>query len=108
MSMSRNASSYGQMGSIAPLALNSAGSWHAPESDNVLARVHRLHTRKSILSKLKQFAVGFYRGEEGASTAEYGILIVIAAGIAIFVLINLNNTLVALFGKFGNRVNSVN
>lgn len=60
------------------------------------------------MSKLKQLALGFYRGEEGASTAEYGILIVIAAGIAIFVLANLNSTLTVLYEKFANKANSVN
>jgi Flp pilus assembly pilin Flp len=60
------------------------------------------------LVKLSQFARAVWDGEEGASTAEYGILIVIAAGIAIFVLSNLNSALTSLFGKFAAKANSVN
>jgi Flp pilus assembly pilin Flp len=47
------------------------------------------------------------RSERGATMAEYGILIVVIAGIAIFVLANLNTVLQTLFGKFSDRVNSV-
>ena len=49
----------------------------------------------------------FARSERGATMAEYGILIVVIAGIAIFVLANLNTVLQTLFGKFSDRVNSV-
>jgi Flp pilus assembly pilin Flp len=60
------------------------------------------------LVKLSKLATAFWNGEEGASTAEYGILIVIAAGIAIFVLSNLNTALTVLFEKFANKANNVN
>ncbi|MEO8561458.1 MAG: hypothetical protein ABI601_05250 [bacterium] len=60
------------------------------------------------MSKLKEVARAFSRSQEGASTAEYGILIVIAAGIAIFVLANLNSSLTTLFGKFATKVNGAN
>jgi Flp pilus assembly pilin Flp len=50
----------------------------------------------------------FVRAEDGATTAEYGIIIVVVAGIAIFVLAQLNGILNTLYGKFGGKVNSVN
>ena len=50
----------------------------------------------------------FLRAEEGATTAEYGIIIVVVAGIAIFVLSQLNGALSTLYGKFGTKVNNVN
>jgi len=59
------------------------------------------------MTKLASTVRQFVRSEEGATMAEYGILIVVVAGIAIFVLANLNTTLGVLFGKFSNRVNSV-
>ena len=55
-----------------------------------------------------KLAATFHREEDGASTAEYGILIVIVAGIAIFVLVNLNTTLNTLFGKFAQKANDAN
>ncbi len=60
------------------------------------------------MSKLTTLARNFLRDETGATTAEYGIIIVVVAGIAIFVLGQLNGTLASLFGKFGTKVNSVN
>jgi Flp pilus assembly pilin Flp len=59
------------------------------------------------MSKLTSAVRNFVRSEEGATTAEYGIIIVVVAGIAIFVLASLNNTLNVLYGKFGTKVNSV-
>jgi len=50
----------------------------------------------------------FLRSEVGATTAEYGIIIVVVAGIAIFVLSQLNGALNVLYGKFEGKVNSVN
>ena len=50
----------------------------------------------------------FLRAEDGATTAEYGIIIVVVAGIAIFVLSQLNGVLQTLYDKFGTKVNSVN
>jgi len=50
----------------------------------------------------------FLRAEDGATTAEYGIIIVVVAGIAIFVLSQLNDVLQILYGKFGSKVNAVN
>ena len=60
------------------------------------------------MSKLTTSARNFIRDETGATTAEYGIIIVVVAGIAIFVLTALNGTLTTLFGKFSTKVNSVN
>jgi Flp pilus assembly pilin Flp len=50
----------------------------------------------------------FLRSEDGATTAEYGIIIVVVAGIAIFVLSQLNGVMNTLYGKFGDKVNTVN
>jgi len=50
----------------------------------------------------------FLRSESGATTAEYGIIIVVVAGIAIFVLSQLNGVMNILYGKFGSKVNDVN
>jgi Flp pilus assembly pilin Flp len=60
------------------------------------------------MSTLTRFARNFARSEEGATTAEYGIIIVVVAGIAIFVLSQLNGVMNTLYGKFGSKVNSVN
>jgi Flp pilus assembly pilin Flp len=60
------------------------------------------------MSTLTRFARNFTRSEEGATTAEYGIIIVVVAGIAIFVLSQLNGVMNTLYGKFGSKVNSVN
>ena len=45
------------------------------------------------MSTLTRFARTFARAEDGATTAEYGIIIVVVAGIAIFVLSQLNGAL---------------
>ena len=60
------------------------------------------------MSTLTRFARTFARAEEGATTAEYGIIIVVVAGIAIFVLSQLNGVLDILYDKFGTKVNTVN
>jgi Flp pilus assembly pilin Flp len=60
------------------------------------------------MSTLTRFARSFARSEEGATTAEYGIIIVVVAGIAIFVLSQLNDVMNVLYGKFGAKVNLVN
>jgi Flp pilus assembly pilin Flp len=60
------------------------------------------------MSTLTRFARNFARAEDGATTAEYGIIIVVVAGIAIFVLSQLNGALNTLYGKFTGKVNSVN
>ena len=60
------------------------------------------------MSTLTRFARNFGRSEEGATTAEYGIIIVVVAGIAIFVLSQLNDVMQTLYGKFGTKVNTVN
>ena len=49
----------------------------------------------------------FLRSESGATTAEYGIIIVVVAGIAIFVLSQLNGALSTLYGKFTAKVSTV-
>ena len=60
------------------------------------------------MSTLTRFARNFARAEDGATTAEYGIIIVVVAGIAIFVLSQLNGVLDLLYDKFGTKVNAVN
>ena len=59
------------------------------------------------MSTLTRFARSFARSEEGATTAEYGIIIVVVAGIAIFVLSQLNGALSTLYGKFSGKVATV-
>jgi Flp pilus assembly pilin Flp len=51
--------------------------------------------------------VKFLRSESGATTAEYGIIIVVVAGIAIFVLSQLNGALSTLYDKFNGKVSTV-
>jgi Flp pilus assembly pilin Flp len=60
------------------------------------------------MSTLTRSLRTFARAEDGATTAEYGIIIVVVAGIAIFVLAQLNGVLQGLYGKFGSKVNGVN
>ena len=60
------------------------------------------------MSKLATLAHAFVRDEEGATTAEYGIIIVVVAGIAIAVLATLNTSLGTLYDKFTAKVNAVN
>ena len=60
------------------------------------------------MSTLTRFARTFARAEDGATTAEYGIIIVVVAGIAIFVLSELNGALSTLYGKFTGKVANVN
>ena len=60
------------------------------------------------MSTLTRSLRTFARSEEGATTAEYGIIIVVVAGIAIFVLSQLNDVMNILYGKFGTKVNLVN
>jgi Flp pilus assembly pilin Flp len=60
------------------------------------------------MSSLKALGARFARDEAGATTAEYGIIIVVVAGIAIFVLAALNTSLSTLYGKFDTKVNTVN
>ena len=61
-----------------------------------------------MINRIRTLASSFARDEEGATTAEYGIIIVVVAGIAIFVLSQLNGALNTLYGKFSGKVNSVN
>ena len=65
-------------------------------------------TGTSPMPTLTSFARSFARSEEGATTAEYGIIIVVVAGIAIFVLASLNNALNTLYGKFNTKDGNVN
>jgi len=59
------------------------------------------------MSTLTRVARTFIRDEEGATTAEYGIIIVVVAGIAIFVLSQLNGALATLYGNFNSKVSTV-
>ena len=60
------------------------------------------------MSTLTKLARNFVRDDTGATTAEYGIIIVVVAGIAIFVLTALNGTLTTLYDKFNTKTNAVN
>ena len=59
------------------------------------------------MSTLTRITRNFVRAEDGATTAEYGIIIVVVAGIAIFVLSQLNGALATLYGNFNNKVSTV-
>jgi len=59
------------------------------------------------MSTLTRITRNFVRAEDGATTAEYGIIIVVVAGIAIFVLSQLNGALSKLYGNFNNKVSTV-
>src|SRR5690242_5652403 len=59
------------------------------------------------MSTLTRLARSFVRDEQGATTAEYGIIIVVVAGIAIFVLSQLNGALSTLYGNFNSKVSTV-
>ena len=56
------------------------------------------------MTSLRARASEFRRDEAGATTTEYGILLVIAAGVAIFALTHLNGTLDALYQKFTTKI----
>ncbi len=60
------------------------------------------------MTRLATAVRSFVRSEEGATTAEYGIIIVVVAGIAIFVLAALNGSMNTLYGKFNTKVSTVN
>jgi Flp pilus assembly pilin Flp len=59
------------------------------------------------MSMLTRRTRNFLRAEDGATTAEYGIIIVVVAGIAIFVLAQLNGALNTLYGNFQTKVATV-
>jgi len=59
------------------------------------------------MSSIARMTRNFVRSEDAATTAEYGIIIVVVAGIAIFVLTQLNGALSTLYGKFTTKVSSV-
>ena len=60
------------------------------------------------MSTLTALTRSFIRSEEGATTAEYGIIVVVVAGLAILVLGQLNASLTSLYGKFAGKVANVN
>ena len=60
-----------------------------------------------MLQAIRTRAAHFLQNEDGATTAEYGIIIVVVAGIAIFVLTQLNGALSTLYGKFTTKVGTV-
>ena len=63
---------------------------------------------RTMRNRIRSLAASFAQDEKGATTAEYGIIIVVVAGIAIFVLSQLNGVLDILYDKFGTKVNTVN
>lgn len=50
----------------------------------------------------------FVRADDGATTAEYGIIIVVVAGIAIAALTTFGDSLTNLYSRIAGRVNSAN
>ncbi|HEV7990659.1 MAG TPA: Flp family type IVb pilin [Gemmatimonadaceae bacterium] len=59
------------------------------------------------MSTLTRSALAFLRDEDAATTAEYGIIVVVVAGLAILVLAQLNTSLTTLYDKFSTKVNSI-
>jgi Flp pilus assembly pilin Flp len=57
--------------------------------------------------RISPLSAAFLHDEQGASTAEYGIILVIVAGIAIFVLTQLNGAMSTLYAKFSGKVSSI-
>lgn len=58
------------------------------------------------MSTLTRISRNFIRSEDAATTAEYGIIIVVVAGIAIFVLAQLNGALKSLYDSFSTKANA--
>ena len=55
---------------------------------------------------IRALAAAFRRDERGATTTEYGIILVVVAGVAIFALTQLNGAMDTLYGKFASKVPS--
>jgi pilus assembly protein Flp/PilA len=58
------------------------------------------------MSNLTSAVRNFLRDEEGATTAEYGIIVVVMAAIALAVLISLRGSLNNLYNDAGTTINS--
>ena len=58
-----------------------------------------------MMPSIRERTAAFRRDETGASTTEYGIIIVVVAGVAIFVLTQLNGTMGSLYQRFASKVN---
>ena len=56
------------------------------------------------MQKLTAAVRSFVRDEEGATTAEYGIIVVVMAAIAFAVLKTLNTSMNTLYGGAGTKV----
>jgi Flp pilus assembly pilin Flp len=50
----------------------------------------------------------FVRADDGATTAEYGIIIVVVAGIAVAALSTFGGSLTSLYNRISDRVNNAN
>jgi Flp pilus assembly pilin Flp len=61
-----------------------------------------------MLTALGRIVRRFTRDDHGATTAEYGIIIVVVAGIAIFVMTTLNGSLRNLYSSFGSKLETIN
>lgn len=57
------------------------------------------------MSKLTSAVRNFVRNEEGATTAEYGIIVVVMAAIALAVLISLRGSLNNLYNGASTNIN---
>jgi len=86
---------------VAAAAIPDGERYRSSESSAMSALISFTQSPMSSISR-------FLRSESGATTAEYGIIIVVVAGIAIFVLSQLNGALNTLYGKFAGKVNDVN
>ena len=60
------------------------------------------------MNKLTAAVRSFVRDEEGATTAEYGIIVVVMAAIAFAVLKTLNTSMNTLYGGAATKVEAAN
>lgn len=58
------------------------------------------------MQKLTNAVRRFVRDEQGATTAEYGIIVVVVAAIAIAVLRTLDGSLANLYGNANAKINA--
>jgi Flp pilus assembly pilin Flp len=60
------------------------------------------------MTKLTTAARRFVRDEQAATTAEYGIIVVVMAAIALAVLTTFRDSLTSLYGGANTKINQAN
>ena len=58
-----------------------------------------------MMRRIRASFSAFGQDEAGATTTEYGILIVVVAGVAIFALAQMNGAIGALYHKLASKIN---